>query len=207
MLTLRESWKHLVMRPYAHLRWMALEIGRRTGLNDGVFELRPAELRRAALRPAVVPRLRRIASLRAERRQRLADVHLPMIVTLDALRSLNDSATPFDASAARTLHGQAVSPGLVYGEVRVVRHPQGVSVADWPENTILVAETTDPGWTVLFPKVKGLVIERGGVLSQCAIVAREQRLPAVSSVLHCCDALKDGQKIWVDGNRGHIQLA
>jgi len=205
MLALRESWKHLVMRPYAHLRWMAVEIGRRTGLNDHVFDLRVSELRQTALGPAAVPRLRRLAELRLERRQSLSDVHLPMVLTLDALNTLNKGATQ-DAGASRFLHGQSLSPGLVCGEVRVVRHPEDISTADWPEDTILVAEATDPGWTSLFLRVKGLVIERGGVLSHCAIVAREMRLPAVSGILNCCEQLKDGQRIWVDGNRGHVQL-
>jgi len=129
-------------------------------------------------------------------------------VTLDALRTLDGGATPADSGASSgLLHGQALSPGLVCGEVRVVRHPEEVSAADWPDDAILVAEATDPGWTALFLRVKGLVIERGGVLSHCAIVAREMRLPAVSGVLNCCEQLKDGQKIWVDGNRGHVQLA
>ena len=207
MLSLRESWKHLVMRPYAHLRWMALEIGRRTGLNDRVFDLRARELRQAALGPAAIPRLSRLAELRFDRRQSLRDVHLPMIVTLDALGSLNEGATPADAASSRILYGQALSPGLVCGEVRVVRHPEEVSSVDWPEDTILVAEATDPGWTALFLRVRGIVLERGGVLSHCAIVAREMRLPAVSGVLNCCEKLKDGQKIWVDGNRGHVQPA
>jgi phosphohistidine swiveling domain-containing protein len=130
-----------------------------------------------------------------------------MVVTLEALRALDEGAAPSGPGASRSLHGQALSPGLVCGEVRVVRHPEDVSTADWPEDTILVAEATDPGWTALFLRVKGLVIERGGVLSHCAIVAREMRLPAVSGVLNCCEQLKDGQKIWVDGNRGHVQLA
>ena len=207
MLSLRESWKHVLMRPYAHLRWMAAEIGRRTGLSDGVFDLRPAELRRAALGPSAIPRLRRLAELRAARRQSFSDVHLPMIVTLDALRALDGGAASDSDAPSRLLHGQALSPGLVCGEVRVVRNPEDLSTADWPEDTILVAEATDPGWTALFLRVKGLVIERGGVLSHCAIVAREMRLPAVSGVLNCCEQLRDGQKIWVDGNRGHVQLA
>jgi phosphohistidine swiveling domain-containing protein len=206
MLALRESWKHLVMRPYAHLRWMAVEIGRRTGLNDYVFDLRVPELRRAALGPAAVPRLRRLAELRRDRRQGLSDVHLPTVVTLDALRTL-DARAAAAQSASGVLHGQSLSPGLVCGEVRVIRHPEDISTADWPEDTILVAEATDPGWTALLLRVKGLVIERGGVLSHCAIVAREMRVPAVSGVLNCCEQLKDGQKIWVDGNRGHVQLA
>jgi phosphohistidine swiveling domain-containing protein len=207
MLSLRESWKHVLMRPYAHLRWMAAEIGRRTGLNDCVFDLRVAELRRAAHGPSAVPRLRRLAELRFDRRQSLSDVHLPMLVTLDALRALDSGVAPDSGASSRLLHGQALSPGLVCGEVRVVRNPEDVSTADWPEDTILVAEATDPGWTALFLRVKGLVIERGGVLSHCAIVAREMRLPAVSGVLNCCEHLRDGQKIWVDGNRGHVQLA
>jgi phosphohistidine swiveling domain-containing protein len=207
MLALRENWKHLVMRPYAHLRWMAVEIGRRTGLNDHVFGLRAPELRRAALGPDAVPRLRRLAELRIDRQQSFSDVHLPMVVTLDALRTLGDGAPPTDSGASRLLHGQSLSPGLVCCEVRVVRHPEDISTADWPDDTILVAEATDPGWTALFLRVKGLVIERGGALSHCAIVAREMRLPAVSGILNCCEQLKDGQKIWVDGNRGHVQLA
>jgi phosphohistidine swiveling domain-containing protein len=208
MLALRESWKHLIMRPYAHLRWMAAEIGRRTGLNESVFDLRVPELRQLARGPAAVPRLRRLAGLRVDRQQNFSDVHLPMILTLDALRALNGSTASGDAGASSgLLHGQALSPGLVCGEVRVVRHPEDVSSADWPDDAILVAEATDPGWTSLFLRVKGLVIERGGVLSHCAIVAREMRLPAVSGVVNCCEQLKDGQKIWVDGNRGHVQLA
>jgi phosphohistidine swiveling domain-containing protein len=207
MLSLRESWKHLLMRPYAHLRWMAAEIGRRTGLNDCVFDLRVAELRRAARGPSAVPRLRRLAELRFERRQSFSDVHLPMIVTLDALRTLDGGDADDSDGLSRLLHGQALSPGLVCGEVRVVRNFEDASTADWPEDTILVAEATDPGWTPLFLRVKGLVIERGGVLSHCAIVAREMQLPAVSGVLNCCEQLRDGQKIWVDGNRGHVQLA
>lgn len=208
MLALRESWKHLVMRPYAHLRWMAAEIGRRTGLNDSVFDLRVSELRQVTRGPAALPRLRLLAELRLDRRQSFADVHLPMIMTLDALRTLNEGAASSDSgTSSGLLHGQALSPGLVCGVVRVVRNPEDAFAAEWPEDTILVAEATDPGWTALFLRVKGLVIERGGVLSHCAIVAREMRLPAVSEVLNCCEQLKDGQRIWVDGNRGHVQLA
>ena len=69
-----------------------------------------------------------------------------------------------------------------------------------------MAEATDPQWALLFPRVKGLVVERGGVLSQCAIAAREMRLPAVSAVKNCCGQLKDGQRIRLDGDRGRVQL-
>jgi hypothetical protein len=123
MLALRESWKHLLMRPYAHLRWMAVEIGRRTGLNDRVFDLRVPELRRAALGPAAIPRLRRLAGLRLDRRQSFADVQLPTVVTLDALRTLDEGATP-DSGASRSLRGRP-SGGQRAHDRRHDRSPAG----------------------------------------------------------------------------------
>jgi phosphoenolpyruvate-protein kinase (PTS system EI component) len=47
-------------------------------------------------------------------------------------------------------------------------------------------------------------VEKGGVLSHCAIVAREMNLPAISEIKQCHLRLKDGDKIWVDGNNGRI---
>jgi pyruvate,water dikinase len=70
---------------------------------------------------------------------------------------------------------------------------------------MLVCPSTDPGWTPLFLHARGLVVERGGVLSHGAIVARDFGIPAVA----CKDATKlipDGCTIRVDGNRGQITI-
>ena len=69
-----------------------------------------------------------------------------------------------------------------------------------------MAENTDPGWTPLFAKAKGVIVDKGGVLSHCAIVAREMNLPAVSRVRQCHRILKNGDKVWVDGNNGRISI-
>jgi pyruvate,water dikinase len=66
-----------------------------------------------------------------------------------------------------------------------------------------VCPSTDPGWTSLFASARGLIVEKGGVLSHGAIVARDFGIPAVV----CPDAtkrIKEGSKIRVDGNRGMI---
>ena len=47
---------------------------------------------------------------------------------------------------------------------------------------ILVAPSTDPGWTPLFLTAGGLVMEMGGPMSHGAIVAREYGIPAVVGV-------------------------
>ena len=88
--------------------------------------------------------------------------------------------------------------------MRVVSDPDLVNTDDWPQNVVLVAESTDPGWTGLFLKSSAIIVEKGGVLSHCAIVAREMNLPAVSEVKQCHLRYKDGDQIWVDGNNGRI---
>lgn len=63
--------------------------------------------------------------------------------------------------------------------------------------------STDPGWTPLFLGASALVIERGGVLSHGAIVARDFGIPAVV----CRDATRrwqDGETLEVDGSSGRI---
>src|SRR5262249_43594881 len=52
------------------------------------------------------------------------------------------------AGGAQELHGTGCCPGRVRGRVRVVRDPRA---AQDLAGHILVAERTDPGWTVLFP--------------------------------------------------------
>jgi pyruvate,water dikinase len=71
---------------------------------------------------------------------------------------------------------------------------------------ILVARATDPGWSPLFPRAAGLVLELGGMLSHGAVLAREYRLPAVVKVEGASRRLRDGQVITVDGGRGQIWL-
>jgi pyruvate,water dikinase len=47
-------------------------------------------------------------------------------------------------------------------------------------------------------------MERGGMLSHGAVVAREYGIPAVVNIPNATKLIKDGQKIRVDGNRGVV---
>jgi pyruvate,water dikinase len=47
-------------------------------------------------------------------------------------------------------------------------------------------------------------MERGGMLSHGAVVAREYQLPAVVNVSAATRLLSDGQIITVDGSRGVV---
>ena len=71
---------------------------------------------------------------------------------------------------------------------------------------ILVTRQTDPGWAPVFFLVKGLVMERGGMLSHGSILAREFGLPSVVGIRDATARIRSGQTITVDGNLGHVLL-
>lgn len=197
MLELREKWKMNLLSPYSHIRYIALEMASRNGMGQLIFWLSTDEIINKNFDKA-------LAKKRKDRYEMSKSLYLPSIVSLANLENILSNKIE---TSEKSLTGESLSPGLVYGEVRVVIDPEKVDTDNWPENTILVAESTDPGWTGLFLKSKAVIVEKGGVLSHCAIVAREMNLPAISGIKQCHLRLRDGDKIWVDGNNGRLTLA
>lgn len=99
------------------------------------------------------------------------------------------------------LVGMALSTGQVTGVVRILNSPVGVTLND---EDIIVTHNTDPSWTPLFLKIKGLIMESGGPISHGAIVAREYGLPAVGGVAGATEILKDGDKVILYGGKGIV---
>jgi rifampicin phosphotransferase len=101
-----------------------------------------------------------------------------------------------------TLRGTGCSPGVVRAPVRVVRDPHAAGELT---GHILVAERTDPGWTLLFPAALGVLVERGSLLSHSAIVARELALPCIVSIPGLIGSLRDGERVEMDGTAGTVR--
>lgn len=116
------------------------------------------------------------------------------------------SAMAGDASAPadNVLHGLPCSPGRATGRARVIADPRACPAL--APGDILVAPLTDPGWTPLFLTAGGLVVDLGSLLSHGSIVAREYGIPAVVNTKHAMQAIRDGQMVTVDGNRGTVTL-
>ena len=100
--------------------------------------------------------------------------------------------------------GYAASSGIVQGKARIIRSPD--EFGKFKAGEILVAPTTDPMWTNLFPIAKAVVTEMGGVLSHASIVAREYGTPCVVNVQGIIAALEDGDLIEVDGTSGVVKI-
>ncbi len=117
---------------------------------------------------------------------------------------LGTNVTSSPASGERmTWHARAVSPGTARGAARVVRSPNELSQVR--RGDILVAPSTDPAWTPVFTRIAGLVMERGGVLSHGAVVAREYGVPAVAGVANILEQVTNGETLEVDGNIGRVE--
>ena len=100
--------------------------------------------------------------------------------------------------------GVAASPGSVQGIAKVVRSLAEASKLQ--KGDIMVCEMTMPTWVPLFATVKAVVADSGGILSHCAIVAREFHLPAVVGTRVGTELIKDGMTVTVDGNKGLVRI-
>jgi phosphohistidine swiveling domain-containing protein len=102
------------------------------------------------------------------------------------------------------ISGVAASPGTARGTAKVVRSL--VEASKLQPGDIMVCEMTVPTWVPLFATVQAVVADSGGILSHCAIVAREFRLPAVVGTRTGTAVIKDGMTITVDGDKGIVRI-
>jgi PAS domain S-box-containing protein len=114
-----------------------------------------------------------------------------------------DAPQAIDRERRASLKGSGACGGTAVGPAAVV---VDVTQADsLAAGTILVTRQTDPGWAAVFFLVKGLVVERGGMLSHGAIIAREYGIPAVVGVPDATQLIRDGDVLRVDGDAGVVE--
>ncbi|MFD1862951.1 rifamycin-inactivating phosphotransferase [Planococcus chinensis] len=108
-----------------------------------------------------------------------------------------------DKLPAGALAGIAVSAGTVEGRARVIFKIEDARIEP---GDILVTAYTDPSWTPVFVSLTGLVTEVGGMMTHGAVIAREYGLPAVVGVHRATAAIRDGQRIRINGSAGYVEL-
>ncbi|MEV7634068.1 PEP/pyruvate-binding domain-containing protein [Microbacterium sp. NPDC089318] len=151
--------------------------------------------------PGAGPELRALVEVRrAEYGRELGRRHIPRVLLSDGTEP-EAAQRSTDHRAEGTLVGSPASAGTVTGVARVILDPVG---AHLEPGEILVAPSTDPGWTPLFLTAGGLVMEMGGANSHGAVVAREYGIPAVVGVPDATTRIIPGQQITVDGGSGTI---
>jgi phosphohistidine swiveling domain-containing protein len=113
-------------------------------------------------------------------------------------------APPYIPAAAtgESVEGQCVFPGVVHGRLLVMDEYRP---GPWPDFDILVAKHTDPGWSMLISKAKGLVVEQGGLLSHASIVTRELGIPCIIGAPNATALLEDGGEAVLDAASGTLK--
>ncbi len=111
---------------------------------------------------------------------------------------------PQSPTDPKEVRGNAGSPGKARGPACVVRSLADASKLN--KGDVLVAEATMPPWTPLFATAAAVVTDVGGILSHCAVVAREYGIPAVVGTNVATSRIKDGQLLEVDGTAGMIRI-
>jgi pyruvate,water dikinase len=202
---LRETHKDYLVLVLAHVRQQLAAVGAELAERgmlaqpDDIFFLDLSQVRTALagrdLR-AVVAQRREQYNRELRRRQ------VPRIMLSDGTQP-EALAAPGQQLAGGQLIGTPASAGMVTATARVILDPVG---AHLEPGEILVAPSTDPGWTPLFLTAGGLVMEMGGANSHGAVVAREYGIPAVVGVPDATGRITTGQQITVEGGTGRIDL-
>jgi pyruvate,water dikinase len=213
----------------AHLRYVALEMGRRMvdrgqlAAVDDVFFLEAQDARSALLGGGHRRETIRVA--KGKRAWAMANAgpyahgdpppgEPPFDLLPPPARLVNQGVLwglaqlfgePPKAQEERVVVGTPASAGRYTGTVRVVMGEHEFDKIR--AGDVVVCPVTSPAWSVVFPSMGALVTDSGGILSHPAIIAREHRIPAVVGTGNATNTLKDGQRVTVDGNTGVVEIA
>ncbi|HYG59515.1 MAG TPA: PEP/pyruvate-binding domain-containing protein [Symbiobacteriaceae bacterium] len=212
---LREEGRSEFVRAYRVVRAFARKAGELTGLGEDVFFLYATDIEH--LLAGNDSAVRHIPARKQNYERYKAMPPFPAIIrgrfnpaqwARDPNRRLDyfDATMPASvaAPASGTLKGCPGAAGRVEGRVRVLANPEEGGLLEPGE--ILVANTTNIGWTPLFPKAGAIITDVGAPLSHAAIVARELGIPAVVGCGTATVRLRTGDMVLVDGGQGVVHI-
>lgn len=211
---LREAARSELIRVFRADRAFALKAGELTGIKEDVFFLYVDEVE--DLLKGDNSALKHIPARKGTFERYKALPPFPSIIRgrFDPIEWAKDPNRRMDyydatmpaaaASDSETLKGFAGAAGRVEGVVRILTKPE--EGEEFQPGEILVAATTNVGWTPLFPRAAAVITDVGAPLSHAAIVARELGIPAVVGCGNATTRLKTGDRVLVDGGQGVVYI-
>jgi len=206
-LALREDLRFGLDKVFYRLRRLLLAIGRHDQLKimrefkDGILFLELNELRGLLNQEVAIDDFVSLVRTRMSDYNNCQNQSPPYYLKITG----NDVISLEHAECkGMTIQGVAASPGVAEGTARVIYSDK--EFHKLKRGDILIAHNTDPGWTPLFLAISGIVVEIGGILNHCAIVAREYNIPAVVGIVNVTKQINDGQRVRVNGNTGTVEI-
>lgn len=93
------------------------------------------------------------------------------------------------------IRGISIGSSIAAGRVRNIDNIS--ELGDPDEDTIIVAEMTEPDWVPALRKVKGIITNAGGRTCHAAIISRELGIPAVVGTGNATRILKNGTEVTI----------
>jgi len=171
-------------------------------IKDDIYFLTVADIRKAANGAMGMQECRNLIKGRKKDIEEYKEIELPdriIIAKNGGCEIILDDTVPGKDGLA----GMAVSAGIVRGPVLVL---EKFDPAANFNGKILVTYQTDPGWSLVFPLLKGVILERGNALSHASILSREMNIPLVVKVKNAVSLLKNCRQVELNGNNGNIKI-
>lgn len=109
-----------------------------------------------------------------------------------------------ESHKAQEIKGLVAYEGRAWGRVAILKDRS--EIKKLKQGEILVARLTTPDFVPAMEKAKAIITDLGGITSHAAIVARELKIPCIVGTKIATKALKDGDLVEVDANRGIVKI-
>lgn len=141
--------------------------------------------------------------LQPEERRRILGLDLTDKITIMDTQHALDEWESFHAAGAneREICGTPASRGIASGRIRVLLDPHDA----FEEGDVLVAPMTSPEYVFAMRCACAIVTDTGGLTSHAAIVSRELGKPCIVGTRVATRALKNGDLVEVDAERGIVR--
>jgi pyruvate,water dikinase len=193
-LDLREELRFLLDEVLFRIRRDLLALGRCYGLSEAIFFLKFQEIKEMVAGRSTAQDAEMLA---VQRQRRFQMPFEPSVFWVDGQPEYDFCA------GGRVLRGIGTSPGQARGRAVIVEDPAAAKIR---RGDVVVARHTDPGWTPILSVIGGIVMEEGGLLNHCSIVARELGIPSIVGVSRATQLIPEGGWVTIDGGAGLVRI-
>lgn len=192
----------IVRRLFRHMADLLLEKGVLESSSD-IYYLTVDEVFGFVQGTAMTQNLKALVKIRKQEYKGFARQTLKERIETTGIPYLNSlREVPTSDEKKKKLNGIGCSSGIAEGRARVVLDPKSKLAKD---KHILITRSTDPGWVFLMISSRGIVVEKGSVLSHTAIIGRELGIPTIVGVKDATRLIRDGDSISINGNIGEVR--
>ncbi|MBR9706474.1 hypothetical protein GOV14_05540 [Candidatus Pacearchaeota archaeon] len=122
----------------------------------------------------------------------------------ELIQKMRKEFIDIDSKDIDEIEGQPVFKGKISGKVYNMKHH--TRKEEVPRDSILVTSMTQPKDLPMIKKCIAVITDEGGILCHAAVTARELQKPCIIGTKIATRALKDGDLVEVDADKGVVRI-